>query len=153
MKNSKKKYSLTSFRLWKQSENGKWHSYNAVFDYADKDSLGYMSACRLMSRGWTPYAIAAKPGMTFKPLELELVDTSPLDDYLREKDPVSYIAGQCIREYLQKPRSNENQMISVNTPESKKASDLALEKAIQDYKAGKYVLPHLLKKVLENVNN
>ncbi|XAI95743.1 hypothetical protein [Dolichospermum phage Dfl-JY23] len=148
MKKNIKNHSLTSFKLWKQNDNGKWYFYNAVFDYADKSSLGYMSACKLISRGWKPYAIAAKPSSSFKPLDLELVDTKPLDDYLKNLDPVSNVAGQCMREFLQKPRKPEQQ--SIYTPESKTAFDAALEKAKRDYKEGKYVLPHLLAKVLEN---
>ncbi|AND75663.1 hypothetical protein [Nostoc phage A1] len=145
MKKTAKKYSLTSFKLWKNI-NGKWCFYNAIFDHSDKSSLSYMSACKLINRGWTPYPIAGKPGIT-SPLNLELVDTKPLDEYLKEKDPVSFVAGECIKEFLNKP---VRKYTDVFTPESTNVADLALQKAIEDYKNGKYVLPHLLKKVLEH---
>ncbi|QLF85067.1 hypothetical protein [Nostoc phage YongM] len=147
MKKNAKKHSLTSFRLWKKNDSGKWIHYNSIFDYADKSSLEYMSACKLIQRGWTPYAIAGKPGIT-TPLNLELVDTRTLDEYLKEKDPMSFVAGECIKEFLNKP---SRKYIEVSSPpESKIVADLALQKAIEDYKNGKYVLPHLLKKVLEH---
>ncbi|XAI95744.1 DNA methylase [Dolichospermum phage Dfl-JY23] len=62
----------------------------------------------------------------------------------------NYLGCEISEEYL---AIAEKRLSLLNPPESKTAFDLALQKAREDYKHGRYVLPHLLKKVLENGYN
>ncbi|QLF85068.1 DNA methylase [Nostoc phage YongM] len=61
----------------------------------------------------------------------------------------NYIGCEISQEYL---AIAEKRLSMLTPPESINAGDLALQKAREDYKKGRYVLPHLLKKVLENDN-
>ncbi|AND75664.1 DNA methylase [Nostoc phage A1] len=61
----------------------------------------------------------------------------------------SYIGCEISEEYL---AIAEKRLSMLTPPESINVADLALQKAREDYKNGRYVLPHLLKKVLENDN-
>ncbi|AND75568.1 hypothetical protein [Nostoc phage N1] len=144
---SVKKYSTTAFKLWKKNDKGKWIFYNAVFDYADITDLNYQSACRLIKKsGWIPYAIAAIPEK-HQPIQLPSSDYQALESHLKEIDPVSQIVGDAVKKFLNKPKVKKTETPGIN----KKAYDLALERAIQAYKHGEWVSPHLLPKVISMV--
>lgn len=144
-----KKFSPNAFKLWKH-DGKKWYTYNAVFDSGEKDSLQYLRACRMVDKGWIPFAIAAKPDR-HQPLELEMVDTGKLDSILTELDPLGKQAGEAIKEFMNSPRKHVEPPESLNPIVEKKVYDLALEKAIQAYKNGSWVSPHLLPKVINHV--
>jgi hypothetical protein len=151
-KTLKKNYPVTAFRLWKCDDKGKWYSYNHVFDSSDVTTYDYMSASKMMCHGWKPYAIAMIPGK-HDALELEMVDYAPLEEMLKESDPVGVYAGNAIREFLHKLPVDGRKTSRSQLENKAKVLDRALTIAIKSYKNGSYVPKHLLERVLEGEQN
>jgi hypothetical protein len=143
MRKPKKKYPLTAFQLWKRDHKGKWHHYNQIFDYSDVTTYDYMNACKMMVRGWIPYSMIMTPGG--EPLQLEMVDYAPLEEMLRETDPIGVIAGDAIREFIQKTPVDARRKF---TPES--VTKIALAIAQDAKQNGQFVPKHLLKLLGDN---
>jgi len=147
MKKQQKSYPVTAFKLWKHDPVRGWYHYNQVFDSSDMTTYGYMSACKMMSHGWIPYGLAMIPGK-HEPLQLEIVDYAPLDEMIKESDPIGVIAGDAIREFLQKTPVDGRRKNSLGAPKQVLNRVIAIAQDAQQN--GQCIPKHLLKLLGDN---
>lgn len=148
-------------RLWKKNEN-KWVFYSRVYfiplDYTPASEEIQIIA-RMVQRGWIPYnADYKKISDTTLPVKYnwQEIDITKYEEKLKQLDPISNNCGKAFtrfaNDYANKPRQKKDKHADDTVfiiPEEFKiiAATTALEKAVRDYKAGKFVPEFLLQDV------
>lgn len=144
-----KKYSVNDFRLWKN--DGKWYFYSTVFSLENKQSLSYQNALRLIDRGWIPYQASQHPETGY-PLKLE-GSYEELENIINQ-DTNLILAGKFASEFInrtpeEKKKKQELHQDDVSFLEDVEKKALAI--AIERFKKGLSVPPHLAAKVIKEV--
>lgn len=158
---------ISEFVLWKRNESGKWNKYNGIFPNTPA-SIAYQRAIRLIRNGWIPYAKKDKPGI-HTPLQInaDTADTSELENLINS-DTVSIEAGKAFSEfyhdYSQRETAKRQAAIKAKLETIQGAIEFepdllseikqrAIRQAVEAYKAGKPIPPHLVNEVIRICTN
>lgn len=149
MKN--KKYNVNDFRLWK-NDGRKWYFYSTVFSLENKQSLSYQNALRLIDKGWIPYQANQHPETGY-PLKLE-GSYEELENIINQ-DTNLILAGKFASEFINRtPEEKKKKQEILHQDDVKFLEDVekkALAIAIERFKKGLSVPPHLAAKVIQEV--